>query len=152
MIEKPKIYLDTSVISAVFDERNPERKILTQNFFKSKEEFELFISEITIAEIEKTPDKKLKKKMKDFIEEIALIPLLEEVEWLASEYSRYNAVPKEYFEDAYHIAVAVINRMDYLLSWNFKHIVRVKTRDIIRMVNTINNLKQIEIITPAELL
>ena len=152
MIEKPKIYLETSVISAVFDERNPERKILTQNFFKSKEEFELFISEITIAEIEKTPDKKLKKKMKDFIEEIALIPLLEEVEWLASEYIRYNAVPKEYFEDAYHIAVAVINRMDYLLSWNFKHIVRVKTRDIIRMVNTINKLKQIEIITPAELL
>jgi len=152
MIEKPKIYLETSVISAVFDERNPERKILTQNFFKSKEKFELFISEITIAEIEKTPDKKLKKKMKDFIEEIALIPLLEEVEWLASEYIRYNAVPREYFEDAYHIAVAVINRMDYLLSWHFKHIVRVKTRDIIRMVNTINNLKQIEIITPAELL
>ena len=42
--------------------------------------------------------------------------------------------------------------MDFLLSWNFRHIVRNKTRDIVRMINTLNNLKQISIITPAELL
>jgi len=42
--------------------------------------------------------------------------------------------------------------MDCLLSWNFKHIVRRKTRDIVRMVNSLNNLKSIEIMTPAELL
>jgi hypothetical protein len=37
-------------------------------------------------------------------------------------------------------------------SWNFKHIVRRKTKDIVRMVNTLNNLRQIKTITPAELL
>lgn len=42
--------------------------------------------------------------------------------------------------------------MDYLLSWNFKHLVRLKTRDIVRMVNTLKGLKNLEIITPAELL
>ena len=57
-----------------------------------------------------------------------------------------------YVEDAYHIAIAVITDMDYFLSWNFKHIVRKKTRDIVRMVSTLNNLRQIEIMTPAELL
>ena len=50
-----RIYLDTSVLSALFDERNPERKSLTEAFFKEIESFETYISEITIAEIERTP-------------------------------------------------------------------------------------------------
>lgn len=50
------------------------------------------------------------------------------------------------------IAVAIINNVDFLLSWNFRHIVRKKTKDIIKMIITINNLRQVEIITPAELL
>lgn len=74
------------------------------------------------------------------------------MEWLAEEYVRYGAVPEGYPEDAYHIAIAVMNDMDCILSWNFKHIVRRKTRDIVRMVNTLNGLRQIEIITPAEVL
>jgi hypothetical protein len=47
-----------------------------------------------------------------------------------------------YAEDAYHIAIADIHEMDFLLSWNFKHIVRRKTRDIVKMVNTLN--RQVE--------
>ena len=53
---------------------------------------------------------------------------------------------------SYHIAVAVWGGMDYLLSWNFKHIVGKRTRDIVRMVNTLNRVGQVEIMTPAELL
>lgn len=78
--------------------------------------------------------------------------LTDDVERLANEYIRYGAVPEGFPEDAYHIAIAVINEVDYLLSWNFRHIVRRKTRDIVRMVNTLNNFRQIEIMTPAELL
>ena len=78
--------------------------------------------------------------------------LTDDVEWLANEYIRYGAVPEGFPEDTYPIAIAVINEGDYLLSWIFKHIVRRKTRDIVRMVNTLNNFRQIEIMTPAELL
>ena len=74
------------------------------------------------------------------------------MEELAKEYVKYGAVPESYPEDAYHIAVAVLNEMDYLLSWNFRHIVRRRTKDVVRMVNTLRKLKQIEIITPGELL
>jgi predicted nucleic acid-binding protein len=90
--------------------------------------------------------------MRDAIKQFSTFSLTDEVEWLANQYIRYGAVPESSPEDAYHIAIAVINEVDYLLSWNFKHIVRRKTRDIVRMVNTLNNLKQIEIMTPAELL
>lgn len=149
---KMKIYLDTSVISALFDEKNPERKSLTEAFFKGIENFETFVSEITGAEIERTPYMELRNKMKEVVARFSVLSLTDDVEWLAKEYVRYGAVPEDYPEDAYHIAITVINEMDYLLSWNFKHIVRRKTRDIVRMVNTLNNLRQIEIMTPAELL
>jgi len=73
-------------------------------------------------------------------------------ESLAKEYIHYGAIPESYHEDAYHIAIAVLNNIDYLLSWNFKHMVRKKTRDIVRMVNTLNGFRQLEIMTPAEVL
>ena len=152
MKRKTKVYLDTSVISALFDERNPERKSLTEAFFKEIRIFDVFISEITSVEIDRTPDLDLQNKMRKKTSEFSTLSLTDEVEWLAKEYIRYGAIPENYLEDAYHIAIAVIHDIDYLLSWNFKHIVRIKTKDIVRMVNTLNNLRSIEIMTPAELL
>jgi predicted nucleic acid-binding protein len=147
-----RVYLDTSVISALFDDRNPERKSLTEGFFKEMKNFEILISEITVAEIERIPDGELRGKMKEAVAGFSVLPLTDDVEGIASEYIRHGAVPAGYREDAYHIAIAVIHEMSCLLSWNFRHIVRRKTREIVRMVNTLNNLSQIEIMTPAELL
>ena len=147
-----KAYLDTSVISALFDEKNPERKSLTKAFFQKIEDFEVYISEISIMEIERTPNLKLQNKMKQTLTRFSTLSITEKVEWLAKEYIRHGAVPDSYAEDSYHIAIAVLNEIDYLLSWNFKHIVRKTTRDIVAMVNRLNNLTQIEIMTPAELL
>ena len=152
MKHRLKVYLDTSVISALFDERNPERKSLTESFFKEIENFETFISNITIAEIEKTPDKQIKKNMEQKIEDFSVLTISNEIEELTNEIIQKGAINESYPEDAYHIAIAIINEMDFLLSWNFRHIVRLKTKDIIRMICTLNNLRQIEIITPAELL
>ena len=139
MKRKLKVYLDTSVISALHDKRNPERKVLTEAFFKKIENFEVHISDITIVEIEKTPDLEIQNEMKKSIKSFSICSLPEEIEWLIEEYVRYGAISENYKEDAYHIAVAVLNELDYLLSWNFKHIVRKKTKDIVRMVNTLNN-------------
>lgn len=147
-----KTYLDTSTISALFDDRNPERKLLTEEFFAKIGIYNIYISELTVAEIERTPDLELRSKMKKTIKGFLILELNESVEELAKEYTKHGAVPISYLEDAYHIAVAVLNEMDYLISWNFRHIVRKRTKDIIRMVNTLRNLKQVEIITPGELL
>lgn len=64
MRRKLRVYLDTSVISALFDERNPERKSLTEAFFGGIGNFDTFVSEITVAEIERTPDMELRSKKK----------------------------------------------------------------------------------------
>jgi predicted nucleic acid-binding protein len=147
-----KLYLDTSVISALFDEKNLERKFLTEAFFRIIKEFDVYISELTIAEIENTTDKHHREKLINAAKDLHILSINDEIEMLTNEYISFGAISDGFIEDAYHIAISVIHEMDYLLSWNFKHLVRTRTRDIVRMVNTIKKFKYIEIITPAELL
>lgn len=59
--------------------------------------------------------------------------------------------PAKYRDDALHLAIASVSGMDYLLSWNFEHLVKVKTKDMAKRVNTSKGYKNIEIISPLEL-
>ena len=145
------VYLDTSVISALFDSRNPERMSLTEDFFRGIGNYEVFVSEITVTEIERTPDLALRASMKKAVAEFTVLSLTGEAIRLAQGYIQHGAVPGTSADDAYHIALAVVNNVGFILSWNFKHIVRRKTRDIVTMVNTLNGYGPVEIITPAEL-
>ncbi|TKJ45209.1 hypothetical protein CEE35_04790 [Candidatus Aerophobetes bacterium Ae_b3b] len=152
MKRNPKVYLDTSVLSALFDDKNPERKNLTRIFFNQTENFQIFISDLTLAEIERTVNVQLKRKLQKLVDKFDVVKTNEDVERVAEEYIKQGAVPEGYPEDAYHIALTVIYEMDYLLSWNFRHIVRKRTIDVIRMVNTLHGLRQVEIMAPPEIL
>ena len=152
MRRRAKVYLDTSVISTLFDERNPERKTLTEMFFKNVLDVDIFVSTITIAECYRTPDLALRESMRDVISRFPSLKDTDDADELASDYVNYGAIPERFKKDAYHIAVAVSNDMDFLLSWNFNHIVKRKTREVVRMVNTLHGAKQVEILIPAELL
>jgi len=152
MSSRIRVYLDTSVISALFDDRNPERQGLTSSFFNILDRFDVHISELTLAEMERTPDRDLARKMRDAVAGMTVLEITEEVEDLADEYVGQGAVPDSYPADAMHIAVASVNGMDYLLSWNFRHLVRRRTRDVVDMVNTMRSMRHISIATPAELL
>ena len=65
-----KVYLDTSVFSALFDARNPERKELTKEFFSNIRDYEVYSSNLTRIEIDKIPDNELREKMQ---KEISLL-------------------------------------------------------------------------------
>ncbi len=146
-----KAYLDTSVVSELFDARNPERQALTEAFFRQTGNLQIFSSEVTLAEVERTQEIVLRDKMKAVLMRFPILELDDKTELLADQYVQHGAVPANYRDDALHIAAAVLNDMDCLLSWNFDHLVKRKTKDIVKMVNTLNNLGQIEIMTPAEL-
>ena len=60
-------------------------------------------------------------------------------------------IPKKYVDDAVHIAVAVVHAIDYLVSGNFEHIVKVKTRRMVGVVDAERGYQPIEIIAPPEL-
>ena len=81
-----------------------------------------------------------------------LLPIDEESRVLADEYVKQRAIPSDYPEDALHISIATTNEINYLLSWNFEHIVKVKTRRIVNMVNASLGYPDLEIVTPAELI
>ena len=144
--------MDTSVISALYDERNPERRKLTEMFFGKAFDIDFYLSAVTIVELDRTPDVALRRRMRERVSPFTVLPVTKNIRDLANDYIMHGAVPKKYIEDAYHIAIAVSNDMDFLLSWNFEHIVRRKTKDIVRMVNTLHGIRQVEILTPAELL
>lgn len=61
-----------------------------------------------------------------------------------------TSIPSMYYDD-YHIAIATVNQMDFLVSWNFRHIVNVKTKQMVNLINLQNGYKTIEIIAPPEL-
>ncbi len=57
-----------------------------------------------------------------------------------------------FYKDAFHIGIAKINQMDILILWNYKYIVRRKTREIVRMVNVLYSYPFTEIMSPPEIL
>lgn len=78
--------------------------------------------------------------------------LNDEITQLAGEYIKNNVIPADYKEECFHIAYATLNEIDYLLSWNFRHIVNLKTKQIINTINLTLKYPELKIITPAELL
>ncbi len=89
--------------------------------------------------------------MKNSIQTFTILSITNEVEDLAKDYLRIGAIPEKYLEDALHIAISVINKLDYLLSWNFSHMVKRKTKELVNGLNQKNKYSRIEIITPAEM-
>ncbi len=73
-----------------------------------------------------------------------------EAEELAERYIREGIIPIRYRSDALHIAVAVINGIEAIVSWNFEHIVKLKTRVMVNGVNRLLGYHEIEICSPEE--
>jgi predicted nucleic acid-binding protein len=145
-----KVYLDTSVISALFDSRTPERKSLTKLMWQNLKEYDVYISEIVMEEISLVSDE-LKTSFTAAVDKFTILTLTDEIENLAMEYVKQGIFPQKYYDDALHVAFASVNRIDYLLSWNFKHLVKVKTRRLVALLNSLKEYQPVEIIAPPEL-
>ena len=71
---------------------------------------------------------------------------------LAREIILQGILPSHSLDDSYHIATAIINECDIIVSWNFKHIVNVKTINGVRTITDLNKHKPINILNPLTLL
>lgn len=149
---KPKLYLDTSVPSAYFDPRAPDRQRLTWQFWSDQlSDFDPVISTVVLKEIGDTPDPKRRKEIEHLVAGLAVLPLTEEAAALAEEYIRQGIFLEHYESDALHVAIPVVNGIGYLASWNFKHLVNVRTRREVNLVNALRGYQPIEIVAPPEL-
>jgi len=145
------IYIDTSVFGGYFDKEFEKDTKLFFNRILNKD-FIVYISEISNIELLPAP-----LHVKDLVSQVPVdclvsLAFTEEARELADKYIVEKALGKASFNDAYHIAIATINRIDVLVSWNFRHIVNL---DKIRLFNSINlklGYPAIDIRTPKELI
>ena len=146
--KKLSLYLDTSVIGGYWDkEFEQDTRVLFQNIKDGK--FIVFISTLTKEELEKAPDK-VKNILNDI--EYKSVDTTQECENLADEYIKENVVGKTSREDCIHIATATINKIDVLVSWNFKHIVNIQRIRGYNSINIKNGYGQLEIRSPREVI
>lgn len=146
-----RVYLDTTVFSAPEDERAPDRRDRTIEFFARAAEFELSTSELAHREVNRTPNADRRQRILARTAGITVIPIDAEMERLADEYVLAGIIPEVYRDDALHIAAAVISRQDVLASWNFRHMVNRRRRSLVNLLNSSRGLATVEIVTPAEL-
>lgn len=136
---KSRVYIETSVISylAAWPSRDliiAANQQLTQEWWKSKRQgFELYVSQLVVQEAEQGDEQAAQDRL-DTLEDIPLLELTEDALILAEKLIETKSLPKQAVEDALHIAVSTVNGLDYLLTWNFKHIANAAMRGRIEQV------------------
>ncbi len=147
---KQRIYIDTSVVGGYYDE---EFKEATIKLFQRLENNEVLfvVSDLLDLELLNAP-LHVRNLLNNYSnDKFERVQLTEESVSLAEMYINENVVGKTSIEDCRHIALATINKVDVLASWNFKHIVNL---DRIRGYNSVNlrhGYSMIEIRSPKDL-
>ncbi len=146
---KLRVYIDTSVIGGCEDEEFSQWSIRLFNEFREGLRIAV-VSDLTRREIEKAPESVRKVLFSLPDANVENVFLTEEAETLAQNYVDEGAVGAKHIADAQHIAIASVERVDVLVSWNFRQIVNLSR---IRAFNSINlklGYPMIEIRSPRE--
>ena len=147
---KPRLYFDTSVFGGIYDE---EFQFETEKLFEMVENGEIICvySDLTITELENAPEK-VKMRFKNLPSANMLkVDIKEESFSLADQYIAEKVVGRTSYDDCLHIATATLNKVDYLVSWNFKHIVNVFRIRGYNSINIKNGFVQLDIRSPKEI-
>ena len=155
-MEKPAIYVETSVVSYVV--ARPSRDLIVAAhqqltvawWEEQRQNYDLFVSQIVIEEA-RAGDPETAERRLAAIENLRLLDINEEAIQLAQNLIKSHAVPEKAARDALHIGVACVGAMDYLITWNCKHIANAKTRTLIEKTCRSGGYAAPIICTPEEL-
>lgn len=152
---KPKVYIETSVISYLTAWRNPDlimaaNQEITKEWWEKRKKYNLFISALVIQEVS-AGDKEAAKKRLSVLDGIAGLEITDEVENFAMILHKKTSLPPKAKIDTMHIATATVGGMDYLLTWNCKHIANAILRPKIETVSRESGYEPPIICTPQEL-
>lgn len=140
-----------SVIGGCFDE---EFSLWSKRLFREFDNRKKIavISDLTLKELEAAPAvvKVLPSKIPEYASEF--VSFGDEAESLAKEYIKRGVVTNLHLADAQHIAIATIEKVDVLVSWNFKQIVNLNKIHLFNSVNLKLGFPILEIRSPREVL
>jgi predicted nucleic acid-binding protein len=147
-MKKLRIYVDTSVIGGCFD---PEFQAWSNGLIDDFRigTFNLVLSDVTAAEVERAPEA-VRELHRELLSVGEILAVTEEVLTVLAAYESHGVLGPRFRNDMLHIALATVAEVDVLVSWNFRHIVRL---DKIQQFNGINlelGYKTVAIYSPRE--
>jgi predicted nucleic acid-binding protein len=159
-VKRLSVYLDTSVVSFLFADDEPELRDITQQFFDDHlGKYDVAVSEVLLFEIGNTQDEARRQQLREAVDRYA-IPVIQlspeeqgEVFALAEQYVEGGIVPASKREDALHLAIATVLEYDVLLSWNFRHLANLRKQIQVRADNErAGYLHPLSLLNPMELM
>ena len=150
---KEKVYLDTTIPSYYFDQRESLATFATVTrkwWTEMSDNYDLFISDAVLQELN-SGSYPYKGKLIEFVSTIPLLQLNYDLEQIVEFYLANFIMPKSLIGDAVHLAYASYYDIQYLLTWNCNHLANANKRKHIRVINGRLGLSTPEIITPLEL-
>jgi predicted nucleic acid-binding protein len=153
----PTVYIETSIVSYLV--ARPTANLLsaacqqvTAEWWEGKRHlYDLFTCELVIAEA-KAGDAEAAEKRLELLRGIPELTISDDVKRLATALIAQGALPDRAQADAIHIAVAAVHNVDYLLTWNCRHIDNPATKPAVRAVCSSEGYRCPEICTPIEMM
>ncbi len=154
-MRRPKVYIETSVFNFVFADDAPDKRDDTLAFFEEirQGKYAPYTSAYVLEELERAPEPK-RRNMLQLIPQsnIEILTGKDEAEKLADVYVAEGIIPAKFYTDALHIALATVNDLTLIVSFNFKHIVKLKTSMMTEVVNLREGYNRIGIFSPTEVI
>jgi len=148
----PSIYLETTIFNFPFADDAPQYRADTLRLFAEIKagKFKPFTSEYVTRELEAAADPLREDRLR-LIKEygVEVIPANDEAKSLAAAYMKEGIIPPAYATDGFHIAAATVKGLDFIVSLNFRHIVKRKTIEETELINFREGYKKIGIYSPA---
>ena len=151
------VYVETSVVSYLTARATSNllavawQTATVEWWDEHRPRYELRTSALTIEEAGKGHQEAAARRL-EALDGIAMLPITEAVITLSDALILGRALPASAQNDAIHIAVSAVHGVDYLLTWNFRHLANAETRPLIREICERNSYNSPEICTPSELM
>lgn len=151
------VYIETSIVSYLTARPSSDlivaahQKATQEWWLRRRHQFELRVSEFVVWEARNGHPEAAQKRLSALVG-IQHLQLLPAIEILAEALLVNGAVPSKARLDAFHIATASVHQVDYLLTWNFRHIANAELWPSIRAVCESMNIRMPNICSPLELL
>jgi len=147
-MKRLQVYVDTSVFGGCFDHEFAEWSNALMDDFRA-DRCGLVVSDVTAGEVAVAPEP-IRELFSELLETACILHVTQEVMELLGAYESHNILGPRFRSDMLHIAVATVAEVDVMVSWNFKHIVRL---DKIRLFNGVNlelGSRSLSIYSPRE--
>ena len=151
---KLKLYLETTLFNYYYDEERDSHADTVRMFEAiGSGEYEGYTSEYVTFELRKASEPK-QSAMLSLIERygITVLDVNDDANRLADLYVKNKIIPAKYRLDGAHISIASIHGLDCVLSFNYQHINKLKTKRMAENINLMEGYKGITICTPMEVL